>query len=325
MPPMEGAWPIPTPYVSKQANPPRARALAALAERQHGVVSLAQLQALGLGPSAVRNRVARGVLHRVHQGVYAVGHPLLSARGRWMAAVLACGPGAVLSHRSAAMLWGLHEAATAQVDVTSPGRAGRGRRGIAAHSAATLDRRDVTAVDRIPCTTVARTLLDLAELLDRPGLERACERAERLGLFDGRAVEEVLARATGRSGSAALAAVLEAWRPEVLRTRSELERRFLGLCSAADVPRPEPNAWIPLPGGGAIEVDFLWRGAGLVVETDGHCFHGTRRAFEDDRRRDQRLLVAGFTVARFTWRQVLERPREVAATVRRLLRDRVEA
>jgi hypothetical protein len=176
-------------------------------------------------------------------------------------------------------------------------------------------------VDGIPCTTVARTLLDLADLVDRHWVERACERAETLGLFDGRAVEAALVRSTGRAGCASLMAATAAWRPEASLSRSELERRFLELCATAGAPTPEPNAWIALPDGG-LEVDFLWRTRRVVVETDGHRFHGTRPAFERDRRRDQRLLVAGFVVARFSWRQVLEKPLEVAATVRALLAAR---
>ncbi|MFN2616400.1 MAG: DUF559 domain-containing protein [Thermoleophilaceae bacterium] len=200
----------------------------------------------------------------------------------------------------------------------APGRAGRGRPGIRVHRAAALAQRDVTAVDGIPCTTVARTLLDLAEQVDRRGLVRAVERAEELRLFDAGAVEETLARAAGRAGASALATAIAGWRPEGSFTRSELERRFFELCSGANLPAPVANARLELPGG-SLEVDFLWREASLVVETDGHRFHGTRHAFERDRRRDQRLLLAGYSVARFTWRQLLERPAEVTSTLRGLL------
>ena len=212
--------------------------------------------------------------------------------------------------------------APGRVDVTASGRAGRCRPGVEAHSAATLDPRDVTTVDGIPCTTVARTLLDIAHLLDARSIERACERAETLGLFDARAVEATVERAGGRAGAPALAAALTAWRPEVALVRSELERRFLGLCAAARIPRREPNAWIPLPDGG-LEVDFLWRAQRVVAETDSHRFHGTRPAFERDRRRDQRLLIADFTVARFTWRQVVDEPADVAATLAGMLAGRL--
>jgi Transcriptional regulator, AbiEi antitoxin/REase_MTES_1575 len=291
--------------------------LARLAERQHGVVSVTQLRELDLSPSAIRDRAAAGRLHRLHRGVYAVGHPLLSSHGRWMAAVLACGPGAVLSHRSAAALWGIRPTARSGIDVTAPARAGRRRAGIDVHDAATLAASDVTRVDAIPCTTVPRTLLDLAAVLDRRALERAYDQAEVLRVLDSAAVEDLLARSPRRHGVAALRAVVQAAAPLAL-TRSELEERFLSICAAAGIPRPRVNAWVPLVGGG-VEVDFFWPAHRLIVETDGHRVHGTRHAFERDRRRDRRLLLAGWRVARFTWRQLVRDPDEVVATIRTLL------
>ena len=291
--------------------------MARLAERQHGVVSVAQLRKLGLSPSAIRDRAAAGRLHRVHRGVYAVGHPLLPPRGRWMAAVLACERDAVLSHRSAAALWAIRPTARSGIDVTAPGRTGRRRAGIEVHDAATLEASDVTRVDAIPCTTVPRTLLDLAAVLDRRALERAYEQAEVMGELDVSAVEGLLARSPRRHGLAALRAVVQAAAPLAL-TRNELEEQFLAICDAAGVSRPRVNAWIPLAGGG-VEVDFLWPAHRLIVETDGHRVHGTRQAFERDRRRDRRLLLEGWRVVRFTWRQLVRDPDEVAATIRALL------
>ena len=288
-----------------------------LAERQHGVVSLAQLEALGMTATAVRKRVARGSLYPVHRGVYAVGHRVLPSKGRLMAAALGCGRGAVLSHRSAAALWGIHPGGSGRVEVSSPGRTGRKLPGISVHSGATLEAEDVAVSDGIPCTTVARTLLDLAEVAGQDAAERACERAEALRLFDLAAVQRILERAAGRRGAPPLRAAIAAWRPEASLTRKELERRPLNLCASLPA-RPEVNAWVELPGGG-VEVDFLWPGDGLAVETDGHAVHGTRRAFERDRRRDQRLPMAGFRVARFTWRQVAGHADELAATLDALL------
>jgi very-short-patch-repair endonuclease len=234
-----------------------------------------------------------------------------------MAAVLACGRGAVLSHRSAAALWGIRPTARSAIDVTAPGRAGRRRAGIEVHAAATLEASDVTRVDAIPCTTVPRTLLDLASVVDRRALERAYERAELLRVLDAAAVEDLLARSPRRHGLAALRAVVQAAAPLAL-TRSELEERFLSICAAAGILRPHINAWVPLDGAG-VEVDFLWPAQRLAVETDGHRVHGTRQAFERDRRRDRRLLLEGWRVVRFTWRQLVSDPGEIAATMRALL------
>lgn len=212
-----------------------------------------------------------------------------------MAAVLACGEGAVVSHRSAAALWGIRPSARAAVDVSVPGRTGRSRPGIDIHRCA-LPTGDVTTVDGIPCTTVAGTLLDLAELTDLAGVERAIAQAEVLRVYDHSEVEATLARANGRRGTARLRTALD--------LQSELEERFLAICDRAGIRRPEMNAWIPLPDGD-VEIDFLWRRERLAVETDGRGAHATVHAFEADRARDQRLVVAGWRPVRFTRRQVV--------------------
>jgi very-short-patch-repair endonuclease len=175
----------------------------------------------------------------------------------------------------------------------------------------------VTVSDGIACTTVARALLGLAEVAGQDAAERACERAEAVRLCDLAAVQRVLERAAGRRGARGLRSAIAAWRPEASLTRKELERRFMKLCATVRT-RPKVNAWVELPDGG-VEVDFLWPGHGLAVETYGHAVHGTRSAFERDRRPDQRLVMAGFRVARFTWRQVIDHPDEVAATLGALL------
>jgi very-short-patch-repair endonuclease len=292
-----------------------------LAERQHGVVSLSQLNALGLGKAAVAKRAANGRLHRVHRGVYAVGHARLTLPGRWMAAVLACGQKAVLSHRSAAGLWGLRPDNRANTDVSLPSRSARPRPGIDVHRSVTLTPADRTVKDGIPCTTLARTLLDLAEVDSPRGVERAIEQAEVLRLFDLRAVEEVIARANGRRGAAVLTAVLARLEEPAL-TDTELEERFLTLCRAASLPSPEVNEWLVIDDEPAIKADFLWREKRLVVETDGWESHGTRQAFERDRRRDERLKLAGYEPLRFTRRRIIAEPGGVMRTVAELLARR---
>jgi predicted transcriptional regulator of viral defense system len=305
----------------KSQDPPlgaRWEAAVRLATRQHGVASGAQLRELGMGTEAIQSWTRRGRLHPVHRGVYAVGRPLLTVDGSWMAAVLACGPAAVVSHRTAAALLGIRNSSSALVEVTAPRSRGRSRAGIRVHSGATLEPRDAATVRGIPCTSVARTLLDLAGVLDRRQVERALEQAEVMRVLDVRTVEEVLGRAAGRRGGALLEAAIARFEPGGSATRSELEERFLGLVRQAGLPEPRANHWIALPGGG-VEADFAWPEHTLVVETDGHRVHGTRHAFERDRRRDRRLLLAGWRVARVTWLQVEREPEELAGTLRGLL------
>jgi hypothetical protein len=181
----------------------------------------------------------------------------------------------------------------------------------------TLEPPDITKVDGIPCTSVARTLLDLADVIPRRGVERAVDQAEVLRLFDLGAVREVLARSNGRRGAGILRAVLAGYDGPTLTDR-ELEERFLAICRAAGVPNPEVNSWFQLEDG-PVKADFLWRSERLVVETDGWASHGTRQAFENDRRRDRRLRLAGYEVVRFTWRDVLHEAGEVATILARLL------
>lgn len=280
-------------------------------------MSLDQLRRIGLRPAATRERVAAGRLHRVHAGVYAVGHPVLALEGRLLAAVLACGPEAFLSHRSAAQLWGLLSN-TSAIDVSSPLRTGRLLEGISVHRCGTATPLDVTTRKGIPCANVARTLVDLAGIVSRRTLQRVCEQAEVLELFDLRAIEEVLERNRRRRGSRRLRGVLAEVSPDAGVSRSELERRFLALCRQHHLSSPSVNCWVAVSDDG-FAVDFLWPAQRLIAETDGQRFHHTRRAFERDRRRDQLLTTAGYRVVRFTWRQVVNRPREVGATLRDLL------
>jgi very-short-patch-repair endonuclease len=296
------------------------RAIAHIAAAQHGVIALLQLLALGLSASAVRSRVASGRFHRVHAGVFAVGHAPLTRGGHYMAAVLACGDDAALSCREGAAWRRLRPSQRSNVDVISPRRAGRARPGIDAHTSGTLLPRDIEEVDGIRCTSVARTLLDLAAVLPRRSIERAFDEAEVLRVLDANAIEDVLARAGNHRGAGVLRAVLVNHAPASTRTRNDLEEAFLAICRAAGLPQPEVNAWIALEPTG-YEADFLWRGQGLLAETDGGSTHTTRHAFVHDRLRDQRLMLAGWRVVRFPWQQVFDEPGSVALTLHELLRQ----
>lgn len=285
------------------------RRISALAARQHGVVSVVQLLTLGLSRRAVSKRAQTGRLHRVHRGVYAVGHPRLTLHGRLFAAVLACGEGAVISHNSAACLWRLPHRETPRIDVTVPRPGGRrARRTIVVHRAE-LPAQEVACVDGIPVTTPARTLLDLADVVPRRALERAMDEAEYLRL-DLTGLEP----RHGRRGSGLLARVLAEHEPGSTLTSSQLEEQFLRLCRRNSLPRPEVNASLE-----GYPVDFLWRVHRLVVETDGHAAHGTRAAFERDRVRDADLTAAGWRVLRITHRRLATDRQQVAALLRGLL------
>jgi hypothetical protein len=235
-----------------------------------------------------------------------------------MAAVLACGGDAGLSCREGAAWRGLRQSNRSTVDVISPRRRGRERPGIDAHTSRTLLPRDIELVAGIRCTSVARTLLDLAAVLSRRAVERAFDQAEVLQVLDARRIEDVLARAGSHRGAGVLRSILDDHAPGTTLTRNDLEEAFLAICRAAGLPQPEVNAWIGLEPTG-YEADFLWRAERLVAEVDGGASHGTSRAFVQDRRRDQRLMVAGFRVVRFPWQQVFDEPHTVEATVRELL------
>lgn len=286
--------------------------LAALADRQYGVLTRAQLTASGLSAHGIHERVRTRRLLRLHRGIYAIGHRRLRREGHWLAAVLACGRGAVLSHASAAALWNLRGSAATRADVTVPSQNGRvSRDGIRIHRSGRLGAQDVTTKDRIPITTVARTLLDLADVLPKQALKRAIDESEYLRLFDMTALVAVVEANPGRRGARLLKAAAE---PPHL-TRSELENRFLALCSRHRIPEPLSN--VTLCG---YEVDAFWPHAKLVVELDGYAAHGTRRAFQSDRQRDRRLVRAGFRPIRLTAGD-LRRERLLAAELRELLRS----
>jgi very-short-patch-repair endonuclease len=234
-----------------------------------------------------------------------------------LAAVLACGPGAVLSHRSAAVLHGLLDEGGSRFHVIAPNRRGRSPIGIAAHRDGTLTAEDRVAVGGIPCTSIARTLLDLAGSKDR-GLRRAITQAEVERKFDLGEVEELLRRSRGRRGVRRLRLGISLHDPREQLTRRELEARFLDLCRRYGLRLPEVNGHLVIDGLSMMP-DFVWRDAGLIVEADSRRVHGTVTAFEKDRRRDQLLTAAGWTVIRVTWRQVIDEPQAISRTVRTLL------
>jgi hypothetical protein len=295
-------------------------AIAALGARQDAVFHLEQLLGLGLTAQAVYQRAAAGRLHRIYRCVYAlVPASLLTRNGRYLAAVLACGPGALLSHRSAAMLHELRQTAAAKIDVTVPRRSARTHKGIALHRSITLVPADATVVDHVPATSVARTLFDLAEILARRPVERAFDQAEYLQLLDLRAIEDQLRRNPTRRGAKVIRAILEEHYIGSTLTDSEVEEAMLVLSRAVGLPPPEVNKWLDLQDGEPmIKPDFLWRQQRLIVEVDG-SHHRTRQRYESDRRRDQRATVAGFIVVRTTHGQIKRRPGELHATVAALL------
>jgi very-short-patch-repair endonuclease len=284
--------------------------IAEIAALQHGAVSIYQLRRLGCSQDSVKRRIAAGHLHRVHRGVYAVGHPALSREGRWLAAVLALGRGphgggnplehwgAAVSHRSALSLWNLLPANQAPCDVIIGGDGGRARRaGIRVHRSLSLAPRDVTLHLRIPVTTPERTVADLREaiLTRRRGaisdweLRKAIRQANVIGL--------------PLSGENAAD-----------RTRSDLERDFLRLCRRRRLPRPEVNVRI-----GPYLVDFLWRERRFVVETDSYLYHRGKVAFQDDRSIDLGLMGLGYEVLRLSEMQIDEESDRVAEALTAIL------
>jgi hypothetical protein len=292
--------------------------IAALAGGQHGVVARAQLEALGLEESAINRRLRAGRLHRVHAGVFAVGHPLVSRKGRWMAAVLALGEGAVLSHRSAAALWGLRNCGDGPIHVTLPSKS-RHVPGIRRHSSRVLPSDEVIIEYEIPVTSVPRTIFDCAAGGDVDLVENLLREAEYRELHDRLSLWHLLARYPRRRGcravKMALARVEEAPSGSAA---SRLEERFLPFLRAYGLPIPRLNEWIVL-GDKRYRVDCRWPGTKEIVELDSWKAHGTRAAFRDDRERDRRLRVAGYGLTRISWAQLDDEPAAIAADLRSLL------
>jgi very-short-patch-repair endonuclease len=297
---------------------PRSDALdarvAQLAESQHGVIARRQLTDLGLGPDAIDRRLRAKRLLPLHRAVYAVGHRSRSNESAWMAAVLAGGEGAVLSHRSGAAHWRIRPAGGgSRVEVTTP-RGQHPRHGIRFHRCR-LPPDEITVKHGVPVTTVPRTLFDLGAVLDQRQLERAVNEAEVLRLWDELSLHDLLRRYPRRPGTRVVRAVLQARRAGSSFTRSDLEELFLRFADKHGLPRPETNIAVE-----GCEVDCLWRELRLIIEVDGWETHRTRAAFERDREKSRILQAAGWRCVAVTYRQLLERPGEVARDVRRLLR-----
>jgi hypothetical protein len=287
-------------------------AISELAERQHGVVARRQLIDLGVSKGSIQHRIAIRRLHPVFRGVYAVGHPRLTQRGWWLAAVLTAGAGAVLSHRSGAALWGIASYSGQWIDVTSSGSRRARRQGIALHGGL-LDTEDRAVREHIPVTSVARTLFDLGEVVDRRRLERAFEEADRRRLLDLRALERVCERSRGRRSLRVIRPLIDSLLPAP-ETRSELERRFVAFCRDHGLPAPAMNALVC-----GFLIDAAWPARRLVVELDSVAFHIHRAAFERDRKRDATLQLSGYRVLRLTHRRLVQEPASVAEEIRRLL------
>ena len=278
------------------------RAVRGLAERQHGVVTRAQLVAMGLESRAIDRRVKAGKLKRLHRGVYLVGL-VNPAHAREMAAVLACGPGAFLSHQSAAALWNiLAQPAPAPPTVTVTARNPGRRSAIKIHRVGALPGDETTTRHRIPVTTPARTLLDLAVHASARELERAVAEAHASNRARRTQLLSLVARHPRHRGVKALRALLEADRDPAL-TRSEAEGRLLALIRAARLPHPDVNARV-----GDFVVDILWRDRRLVVEVDGFAYHSSAPAFARDHRREVDLAAAGFQVIRVSRHQIVDEP-----------------
>lgn len=273
--------------------------IAMIADLQHGVITLHQLSQCGLSHRAARGRVRTGSLHRLHRAVYTPGHRTVPRLGAIAAAVLACGLGAFVSHRTAGWLHAMRSDARTVIDVTVGRLSGRRHGHVMTHSAEHVGRVDVTTVDGIPVTSVARTLLDCAAQLDRHALERMCQKAEVLRIFDRREVERVLDSGRGHPGRGTLrAAVADAAAASGIANLGAEDDLLLAFRSAG-LPEPECNAAIQRPDGSWAFADFLWREAGVIVEADT-AFHDSTVAYRSDRRRDRALLSVGYETIRFS-------------------------
>lgn len=296
------------------------RAIAAQAERQHGVVSRHQLRKLGLTDDMIDDAAGVGRLYRIFRGAYAVGHRNVGRSGWMLAAVFACGDRAVVSHGSAAELLGLWDAKPTLVHVIGPNQAGRKIDGIRLHRVSLPGSGEVTRVDGIPCTNAARTLVDLAGSVGTRSLRRLVEQAAVLQRLDIAGVDRALARSR-RRGAPQLRAILDDWRSlegsSVLR--SVFEARLLAALLAAGLPHPQCNVTLRIDGR-SLEVDLLWREQRVVVEADGKRTHATSAAFQRDRWRDQILASAGYRTARVTWSQLEDEPVAVVNRIARMLK-----
>jgi very-short-patch-repair endonuclease len=278
------------------------------ARQQHGVVTRAQLLELGLGTEAISHRLRNGRLHPLMRGVYIAGRPAVDRRGRWMGAVLACGPDALLSHRSAAALWRMHESRAGAIDVSVPDRVVRRRPGIRVHRRARLDAKRCRVEDGIPVTDPVSTLIDLALCVTREELEAAINEADHRNLVKAERLREALDSFPGQPGVGRVRRLLDS--PTFAVTQTRLEQRFLPIAHMAGLPLPRTQVWL-----NGYRVDFHWPELGLVVETDGLRYHRTPAKQAADQRRDQAHVAAGLVTLRFTHWQVFYEPAHVRAVL----------
>lgn len=275
-----------------------------LARNQHGIISSDQLRSIGYTPQAIHHRIRTGRLYPLHRGVYSVGRPQVTDHGRWMAAVVACRCEAVLSHSSAAALWRMGAEKRGLVELSLPSLSFRRRPGLLIHRRPSLRTTDTTTEYGIRVTTPIQTLIDLTPRLDRPGIERAINEADKYNLVTPPALRRALDERVGEPGVAALRQILD--RRTFRLTKEELERRFLPLAGKAGLPVPLTGQFV-----NGFEVDFYWPDLGLVVETDGLRYHRTPAEQARDRLRDQTHTAAGLTQLRFTHEQVRYEPEHV--------------
>jgi very-short-patch-repair endonuclease len=285
------------------------------------VVTRRQLAAIGIRGTSVERRVASGRLVRLHRGVFAVGHVQRTRETRWIAAVMACGRGSFLSGLDAAALWAVYESHRTTIHVTTTTRSPRALPGIQVHRARRLHPADVTTKNGIPVTTVARTLVDLTDVLPSDRLLRAIREAEYLKLLDLDTLIAAVQRANGRKRLTELHQAIERHRPGQI-VRRELEHRFLELVHAAGLPDPQTNVKVRTRRR-TYEVDCLWPDQGVAVELDGRAAHARAAAFEEDRARDSALTATGLRPLRFTWRRVTREPEDVLAELTATLSGRM--
>ena len=283
--------------------------IARVAELQRGIIARAQLRAAGLSPAAIKHRLVIGHLHALYPGVYVFGRPRLEPLAGATAAVIYADGRGVLSHGTAATMWGMLDEPQAPVRLTVVGGELRSRRGLIVHRTRSLSKADVRLCRRLPVTSPSRTLLDLAGMLDGHELEAAYAMAMRRRLTNPDEVAAAIARAPLKQGVATLRTLTQHGVTPIL-TRSVYERKLLRLIRAAELPTPRTNATVE-----GHEVDLLWPEQRLVVEFDGFAYHSDRTAFERDRLRDQRLIAAGYRVLRITARQIERTPIAVIARI----------
>jgi hypothetical protein len=301
------------PTTREKGATPAEIVLRMLLERQRGTVARWQLVARGVSDRQIERWVRRGRLIRMHRGVYVASRSALTREGYWWAAVLACGPDAALSHRAAAAAWVRRPDHRRRIDVTTGRAGGRKLAAVDAHRS-TLDPKDVTTLDGIPITTVARTALDLAEVVPQRHVERFLVAAEQQRLFDLHAFLDVLHRHPGRRGQKPLRAALAAYAPEQERTKSEMELVALDLIRAHELPLPQVNVLVE-----GFEVDLYWPAQRVAVELDSRRYHLTTAAFEADHFRRLELTARGYTATGLTWDQLVGRPEWAVSRLRALL------